>query len=51
MIVPAGPDHGGSKVEEPRAPADGMVVIARRTAPVQPGESAYLLAYPEDSTR
>ncbi len=44
-------DDRGTTVEELRAPADGIVVMARRTARVQAGDGAYLLAHQEDSTR
>jgi hypothetical protein len=40
-------DDVGAPLEELRAPSDGIVVMARRTARVRPGDGAYLLAHEE----
>ncbi len=42
-------DDLGTLLEELRAPSDGIVVMARRTARVRPGDGAYLLAHEEGS--
>jgi predicted deacylase len=42
-------DDLGTPLQELRAPSRGIVVMARRTARVAPGDGAYLLATEEDS--
>ncbi|MGI9149387.1 MAG: succinylglutamate desuccinylase/aspartoacylase family protein [Chloroflexota bacterium] len=42
-------DERGATVQTLRAPCRGVVVMARRTARVRPGDGAYLIAVPDDS--
>jgi predicted deacylase len=43
-------DERGEVLETLTAPSDGVVIMARRTARVRPGDGAYMLALPEDAT-
>jgi predicted deacylase len=40
-------DERGTLLETLAAPNDGIVIMARRTARVRPGDGGYLLAQPE----
>jgi len=42
-------DERGEILETLRSPREGIVVMARRTARVRPGDGAYLVALPDDS--